>query len=239
LDRPVRSVSRVRDKRVPGKRFKIKNIKGWESRLMIDLYFAETPNGEIARIMLEEVGCPYTCHTLDLFAGEHLSEEFGAISPSRQIPVIVDHDEVEGRPITISQTAAIVLYLAEKTGRLLPLDPLEDARAKEILSLHTSDLVPALYLAFHLERLLGTSDEAIRRALQQRGLNYYAILDRWLGDAPFMAGETCSYADIAVFPWAHRVLENSPADLPNLKRWVVEMRQRPSVKRVLDSDATD
>lgn len=200
---------------------------------MIDLYFAETPNGEIARIMLEEVGCPYTCHTLDLFANEHLTDAFAAISPTRQIPVIVDHDETDVGPITISQTGAIVLYLAEKTGRLLLFDPVADARAKEILSLHVSDLVPSLYLAFHMERLLGTTDEAVRRALQQRGLAYYGIIDQWLGDNNFLAGDNCSYADIAVFPWAQRVVENAQADLPHIKRWVNEMKQRPAVQRAL------
>lgn len=202
---------------------------------MIDLYFAETPNGEIAKLMLEEVGHPFNCHTLDLFAGDHLTDEFASISPLRQIPVIIDHDEVEGKPITISQTGAIVLYLAEKTGKMLLEDPAEDARAKEVLLFHTSDIVPSLYLAFHLERLLQTADENIRKALQDRGLKYYEIIDQWLEGKPYMAGRYCSYADIAVFPWANRVVDNAQAHLPNIERWIELMKTRPAVQKAYET----
>lgn len=201
---------------------------------MIDVHVGPTPNGRIALLALEEVGLPYHLHHVALFEGAHYDSEFLKMNPAAQIPVIVDRDPELAGPVTVTQTTAILIYLAEKTGRLLPEDPAGRARVYEALSIHASDLAPSFYLAYHLERLLGTRDAGVRKALQLRGWKYYVVLDGWLQEAPYFGGEACSIADVAAFPWVRMMDPKGVAGMAGLGPWHDRMAARPASEKTLE-----
>ncbi len=203
---------------------------------MIDVYVGPTPNGRIPLLALEETGEPYRLHKVALFEGAQYQAEFLAKNPAAQIPVIVDDAADGGSSVTLSQTTAILLYLAEKTSQLLPPSPADRARAFEALALHATDLAPSFYLAYHLERLLGTDDAAVRDRLRMRGWKYYVVLDGWLKERPYLGGDDCSIADLAAFPWAEMMDRESLAKLEGLAAWRERLSERPAVQRAMALD---
>jgi GST-like protein len=200
---------------------------------MIDLYVGPTPNGRIPVIALEEAGLPYQLHRVAIFDGAQYAPEFLEMNPAAQIPVIVDRDPALPEPVTVSQTTAMLLYLAEKSGQLMPKEPRERARVYEALSLHASDLAPSFYLAYHLERLLGTTDADVRSKLQMRGWKYYVVLDGWLRESPYFGGEGCSIADVAAYPWIRMVDQEAVSGMAGLGPWRDRMAQRPAVAKAM------
>lgn len=201
---------------------------------MIDLYFAATPNGWKITIMLEECGLPYSVKPVNIGAGEQFRPEFLAISPNNRIPAIIDHDPPGGgEPISVFETGAILMYLAEKTGRFLPQDLRERVSVLEWLMWQMAGLGPMLgqnghFLLYAPEKL----DYAIDRYRREAD-RLYGVLDRQLArtDA-YVAGEHYTIADMACFPWiiTHKAQGIEIAKFPHVARWFAQVRQRPAVK---------
>jgi GSH-dependent disulfide-bond oxidoreductase len=203
---------------------------------MIDLYSWPTPNGHKIHIALEELGLAYRAHGVDIGKGEQFSPDFLKIGPNNKIPVIVDGDGPDGKPMALMESGAILFYLAEKTGRLMPSDKRGRARVMEWLMFQMGNVGPMLGQAHHFRQY---APEQIPYAIQRytnEATRLYRVLDERLGQVPFLAGDAYSIADIATFPWL-RSWERQGQDLaahPNLKRWFDSIDARPAVKRGLD-----
>jgi GST-like protein len=204
---------------------------------MIDLYTFSTPNGRKVSIMLEEVGLPYTVHEINITKDEQLTPEFLAISPNNKIPAIVDQDN--GR--AMMESGAILLYLAEKTGKLMPAD--EDARWRimEWLMMQMGSVGPMLGQTHHFVRFNpGKAPYAEERYLKENR-RLYGVLDRRLADNEYLAGDAYSVADVATWPWISRFEWQTIGfdDFPHLKRWYVSVAERPAVQRGYDVPKRD
>ena len=195
---------------------------------MIDLYTWTTPNGRKASIMLEEIGLPYTTHAVDISKDEQFKPEFLKISPNNRIPAIVDRDN----SLSLMESGAILLYLAEKAGKLLPLDPLKRYRVIEWLMWQMGGPGPMFGQVHHFVKYnKGKAPYAEERYLKEAH-RLYGVLDRRLADREFVAGDY-SIADIAIWPWVSR-FEWQTVDLnkyPAVKRWYVAIAQRPAVQK--------
>ena len=197
---------------------------------MIDLYTAATPNGSRIELMLEELGLAYSKHLLNLSRGDNYSEKFLKLNPSARIPVIVDHDDaVNDKPFVLTQSAAILLYLAEKTGRLLPYDRANRAKALEWIFFDATDIATTRFDAFYLSR---NNQSAAASVLIERVMDYYSVYDQHLACSRFLAGNTFSIADIAAYPWAKAMEHTEMKKLINLQRWVNEIGKRASVQKL-------
>jgi len=199
---------------------------------MIDLYTWTTPNGRKIHIMLEEVGLEYTTHPIDIRKGDQFGREFLKISPNNRIPAIVDHDGPDGAPYSLFESGAILIYLAEKTAKLMPKEPAKRYRVIEWLMFQMANVGPMLGQAHHFRAYAPDPiDYAIARYTNEAG-RLYRVLDKRLGDHEFLAGEY-SIADIATYPWLQSY-ERQGQDInefPNLKRWFDTIEARPAVRR--------
>jgi GST-like protein len=199
---------------------------------MLDLYTAGTNNGQRATITLEECGLPYNLHKIDLAKGGAKTEEFKKLNPNARIPVLVDSEGPGGKPITVTQSWAICLYAAEKSGRLLPRDPARRIEALSWLFHVATDLAPmrspnnAATAIGAKDRVLAFYDRGFREALE--------TIDRRLGEAEYLAGEI-SVADLALYPMVKRrsVLAEAAPALANMLRWMRSMDARPGCQRGL------
>jgi GST-like protein len=198
---------------------------------VIDLYTWTTPNGRKASIMLEEVGLPYTSHAIDISKDEQYKPEFLKVSPNNRIPAIIDRDN----NYHLMESGAILMYLAEKTGRLMPKDLDKRYRVTEWLMWQMGGIGPMLGQVHHFVRYnKGKAPYAEERYLKEAH-RLYGVLDRRLADRAFVADEY-SIADISIWPWISR-FEWQTIDLnqyANVKRWYVEIAQRPAVQRGYD-----
>ena len=202
---------------------------------MIDVYSWPTPNGHKIHIMLEECGLPYAVHAVDIAAGDQFEPEFLGISPNNRIPAIVDPDGPDGKQISLFESGAILLYLAGKTGRLLPASTRAKYKAMEWLMWQMGGFGPMLGQAHHFRNYAPEKIEyAIRRYSREAG-RLYGVLDRQLEDNKYVAGPQYSIADIAIFPWT-RSWKNQGIELsefPNVARWCELLQARPAVQRGL------
>ena len=195
---------------------------------MIDLYTFTTPNGRKASIMLEEVGLPYNVHKIDITKNEQFAPEYIAINPNSKIPTIVDRDT----DMTIFESGAILMYLAEKTGQLLPTDQKRRYQAIEWLMFQVGGVGPMFGQLNHFKLFAADKIEYAINRYEKETLRLYGVLDRQLKDNEFICGDY-SIADIATYPWVAvydfqgLTLDNHP----NLKRWVETVQQRPAVQR--------
>lgn len=200
---------------------------------MIDLYYAATPNGVKLTMALEELELPYKLVRVALSEGEQRTPEFTAISPNQRIPALVDHAPVDGgAPLTLFESGAMLLYLAEKTGRLLPTDARGRWQVLPWLFWQVAGLGPMAGQAGHFRRYAPeVVPYAVERYTREAG-RLYTVLDRHLAGREFIAG-TYTIADIACYPWVvpHAGLGHSLAELPNLKRWLDRIAQRPATVR--------
>jgi GST-like protein len=200
---------------------------------MIDVYSWATPNGHKVHIMLEECGLPYRVHGVNIGTGEQFTPEFLAISPNNKIPALVDPDGPDGRPISLFESGAILLYLAAKTGRLLPADVRGKYEVLQWLMFQMGGVGPMLGQTHHFriyapEKLPYAIDRYTNEA--QR---LYGVMDTRLARSKYLGGPDYSIADIAVFPWL-RSWKNQGIDwndYPHLKGWFDEIAARPAVKR--------
>jgi GST-like protein len=195
---------------------------------MIDLYTWTTPNGRKVSIMLEEVGLPYAAHAIDIGAGDQHRPDFVRISPNHKIPAIVDHDT----DITMMESGAILLYLAEKTGMLMPSEDKARWQTIEWLMWQMGGIGPMLGQVHHFVRFnKGKSAYAEERYLAE-AKRLYGVLDARLADHEYLVDDY-SVADIATWPWISR-FEWQTIDLgdyANVKRWYLAIAGRPAVER--------
>ncbi len=195
---------------------------------MIDLYTWTTPNGRKVSILLEELGVPYTAHAIDITKDEQFKPEFLAISPNNRIPAIVDRDS----GFHLMESGAIMLYLAEKTGKLLPSQREARFRVTEWLMWQMGGVGPMFGQVHHFVKYnKGKAPYAEERFLKEAH-RLYGVLDRRLADRGFVA-DAYSVADIAIWPWVSRYEWQTVelAQYPNVKRWYVAIANRPAVQR--------
>lgn len=197
----------------------------------IDLYFWPTPNGWKITILLEELGLPYKVLPVDIGKGDQFAPEFLAISPNNKMPAIVDPDGPGGEPVSVFESGAIMIYLAEKAGRLIPADPRGRLRVLEWLMLQMGTVGPMLGQAHHFRQYAPERiPYAVDRYTREAG-RIYGVIDRRLADEEYLAGDY-SIADIAVWPWLLGERQGQDfADYPNLKRWRDAVKARPAVIR--------
>ena len=204
---------------------------------MIDLYTSATPNGWKASIMLEEVGLPYDARAVDLSQRRHKEEWFLKINPNGRIPAIVDHDEGD---LAVFESGAILIYLAEKTGQLLPTDKKGRAEVISWLMFQMGGLGP---MQGQMNVFKSYAPEKIPYAIERYSnetMRLYGVLDRRLQDREFLASGY-SIADIATFGWvrSHEASGISLERMPNLLRWLGAVETRPAVKRGVEVPKSD
>jgi len=174
---------------------------------MIDLYTAATPNGQKIHIMLEECGLVYRPHWIDIDKGEQFDPAFLAISPNNKIPAIVDQDGPGGRPIAMFESGAILLYLATKTGKFLPAEPMAYWDTQRWLFWQVGGFGPMLGQAHHFNAYapMRPDGPVVLPYAQERYTNeanrLYGLLDRHLADHAYVAADQYTIADMAIFPW--------------------------------------
>ena len=202
---------------------------------MIDLYTWPTPNGHKIHIMLEETGLPYTVHAIDIQAGDQFKPEFLKINPNNKMPAIVDRDGPGGKPMALAESGAILFYLASKTGKFLPADIRDRWAVMQWVMFQMGHIGPMLGQAHHF---LGYSVEKIPYAIDRyrnEANRLYGVLDKRLGESPYVACREYTIADMAIMPWL-RSYERQGVnmdDYPNVRRWFDKLNERPAVKRGL------
>lgn len=201
---------------------------------MIQLYSWKTPNGRKVSIMLEEIGLPYETHAINLSKREQFLPEYLAINPNNKIPAIIDSDGPGGKPLTLFESGAILMYLAEKTGKLWPQDMRKRYEVIQWLMLQMGGVGPMFGQANYFFRLEEKVPYAIER-FHKEALRLYRVLDQELGKKEFLAGEY-SIADIATYPWVgrHDIHQVKLEDFPNVKRWFDTISARPAVQRGME-----
>jgi len=200
---------------------------------MIDVYSWATPNGHKIHIMLEELGLEYKAIPIDIGAGDQFTPEFLAISPNNKIPAIVDSDGPEGKPLALFESGAILFYLAEKTGKFLPLDPVGRYTTMQWLMFQMGGVGPMLGQAHHFRIYAPEKIEYAVNRYSNEAKRLYGVMDKQLGVTRYLAGNEYSIADIATFPWT-RSWKNQGIELdefPKVKRWFDEISARPAVIR--------
>jgi GST-like protein len=202
--------------------------------MMIELYYWPTPNGHKITMFLEEAGLDYTIHPVNISAGDQFKPEFLAFSPNNRMPAIIDTDPADhGDPVTVFESGAILLYLAEKTGRFLPQDLRGRKAALEWLFWQMGGLGPMAGQNHHFgiyapEKL----PYAINRYVNETN-RLYGVLDRRLAHHRFLAGEAYSIADMAAYPWVvpWKRQQQNLDDFSHVRRWFDEIRARPATER--------
>ncbi|MDE1996104.1 MAG: glutathione S-transferase N-terminal domain-containing protein [Rhizobiaceae bacterium] len=201
---------------------------------MLELYAFATPNSVKAVIALEELGLAYTLKPINVRKGEQKDPVFLALNPNSKVPVLVDSDEPDGKPLILSESAAILIYLAEKTGMMLPTAGAARARVFEQLFFHASGLAPALGQAGFFKRNEEKLPLAINR-FDTEARRILSVLNGVLASSTYVAGEVPTIADIAHFGWLWR-REFAGIDFeetPHVARWYETMEQRPAVVRAI------
>ncbi|MDX2272636.1 MAG: glutathione S-transferase N-terminal domain-containing protein [Cyanobacteriota bacterium] len=199
---------------------------------MIDLYTFTTPNGRKISIMLEEVELPYTVHIINIIKGDQNTPSFRAINPNGKIPAIIDQDT----QMSIIESGAILIYLAEKTGKLLPSDLKSRSHVLQWLMLQMSGVGPMFGQMNHFRRFASEKIPYGIERYTQESQRLLGVLDQQLAQHPYLAGEY-SIADIATYPWIHSYerfgySEGLTLDpYPHVKRWCEEVASRPAVIR--------
>jgi len=200
---------------------------------MIDLYYWTTPNGHKISLFLEETGLPYRIHPINIGKGEQFAADFLKIAPNNRIPAIVDHDTADGQPLSLFESGAILLYLAEKTGKFIPQDLRGRQEVLQWLFWQMGGLGPMAGQNHHFNRFAPEKiPYAIKRYVDETA-RLYGVLNKRLGDRPFVAGEAYSIADMAIYPWivSHKWQEQNLDDFPHLKAWFERIQARPATQR--------
>lgn len=199
----------------------------------IDVYSWPTPNGHKVHILLEETGLPYRVHPINIGQGDQFTEEFLAISPNNKIPAITDPQGPDGRPISLFESGAILVYLAGKTGKFLPEGDRARYEVLQWLMFQMGGVGPMLGQAHHFRMY---APEKIGYAIDRytnEAKRLYGVIDKRLSKSAFIAGDDYTIADIAIFPWL-RSWENQGivlGEYPHLKAWFDGIAARPAVQR--------
>lgn len=203
---------------------------------MIQFYTWPTPNGIKVSIMLEETDLAYEVIPVDIRRGDQFKADFLRISPNNKMPAIVDTDGPGGKPYPLFESGAILMYLAEKTGRFMPTDMAARYRVIEWLMFQMGGIGPMLGQTHHFRQYAPEPiPYAIERYTKEAG-RLYGVLDRRLGESEYLAGADYSIADMASFPWLRRPERQGQdmADFPHVKRWFDAIAARPAVQRGLE-----
>lgn len=206
---------------------------------MIDLYALTSPNVQKVFLALEELELPYNTKFIDVWKGEQFTPDFIKINPNSKIPAIVDHDGPGGKPYAVFESGAILLYLAEKTGKLLSKDPRKRFDAIQWLMVQLTGVGPTFGQWTHFTLFAPKDNEYAMSRYRTEMKRLYELLEKRLGEAPYLGGDEYSIADVATFPWTrnHDAQGVKWADNPNLARWFDAIAARPAVKRALDKVA--
>ena len=209
----------------------------------LQLYSLTTPNGVKASIMLEEIGLPYEPHRVSFDSHDQLSPEFLSLNPNNKIPAIIDPDGPGGKPLTLFESGAILIYLAEKTGRLLPHDPANRYTAIQWLMFQMGGIGPMFGQVGFFNKFAGKSyeDKRPRDRYVEEAKRLLRVLDSQLAKHPWVAGEEYTIADIATFPWVRNLIGFYEAgdlvciaDFANVTRALDRFLARPAVARGLE-----
>ncbi|GKW23782.1 GSH-dependent disulfide bond oxidoreductase [Pectobacterium polonicum] len=201
---------------------------------MIDLYYAPTPNGHKITLFLEEANLPYQLHRVNISKGEQFKPEFLAISPNNKIPAIVDTQPAEGdTPISLFESGAILLYLAEKHGVLLSTSLRERTATLQWLFWQVAGFGPMLGQNHHFNHYAPQPVPYAIERYQQETQRLYRVLDKHLQDSPWLGGEHYSIADIATYPWVVSYARQRVDldDYPAVKAWYTRISERPATQR--------
>ena len=200
---------------------------------MIDLYSWATPNGQKVHIMLEETGIAYTIHWVDIGKGEQFDPEFLKISPNNKIPALVDHDGPGGGPFSVFESGAILIYLAEKTGKLLPTDPIERNECIQWLFFQVGHIGPMFgqYEHFFVHAADKCADPYPKERYGTEAIRLLGVLEGRLAGRDFIMGGDYTIGDIAIFPWVRSLREQAEghidlADFPAVDAWLKERTPR-------------
>lgn len=201
---------------------------------MIQLYTWGTPNGKKVSIMLEEIGLPYEVHAINIGQGDQFKPEYLAINPNNKIPSIIDPDGPGSKPFTLFESGAILMYLAEKSGKLWPADLRQRYTVIQWLMFQMGGVGPMFGQANYFYRLEEKVPFAIER-FHKEALRLYGVLEKALGEREYLAGEY-SLADIATYPWVwrHEMHHVNLEEFPHVKRWYDAISDRPAVQRGMD-----
>jgi GST-like protein len=200
---------------------------------MIDVYSWATPNGHKIHIMLEECKLSYRAHPVDIGKGEQFTPEFLAISPNNKIPAMTDSDGPDGKPISLFESGAMLVYLAGKTGKFLGKTERERYNTLQWLMFQMGGIGPMLGQCHHFRNYAPEKIEYAINRYTNEAKRLYGVLDTQLGKTPYVAGKSLTIADISIWPWL-RNWKGQGVDmdaLPNVKRWFTELEARPAFAR--------
>ncbi|HWW05410.1 glutathione binding-like protein [Collimonas sp.] len=200
---------------------------------MIDVYSWATPNGHKVHILLEELGLPYRVHAVDIGAGDQFKPDFLSISPNNKIPAIVDAHGPDGKPISLFESGAILVYLAGKSGQFLGHTDREKFNTLQWLMFQMGAVGPMLGQTHHFRIYAPEKIEYAVNRYTNEAKRIYGVIDKQLSQHPYLAGNEYTIADIATFPWI-RSWKNQGielSDYPHLKTWFDTISERPAVKR--------
>jgi GST-like protein len=207
---------------------------------MIDVYGMSSPNVVKITVMLEETGLSYRQHYVNVFAGDQYAPDFLAISPNNKVPVIVDHEGPDGAPLALCESGAILIYLAEKSGQLLPKHGAARAVALQWLMVQLTAVGPMFGQLVHFTRYAPAGNDYSVQRYTSEARRIFGVLEKRLLATAWLAGEAYSIADIATWPWIRTACTIFPwlaagkealADSPALARWFAGIASRPAVQR--------
>jgi GST-like protein len=203
---------------------------------MIDLYMLTSPNVQKIFIMLEECGLPYNQIKVDVWKGDQFSPDFVKINPNSKVPAIVDHEGPGGKPYTVFESGAILMYLAEKTGKFLPRDQRARYDALQWMMLQMTGVGPNFGNYVHFKMFAPPGNDYALSRYTTEMLRLYDVLEKRLGQSAYLGGADYSIADIATFPWTRNreAWGVKDAEHPNIARWFKSIADRPAVKKALD-----
>ncbi len=201
---------------------------------MIDFYYWPTPNGWKISMMLEECGLEYRLVPVNIGRGEQFTPEFLAISPNNRMPAIVDHD-VDGDPVPVFESGAILIYLAEKTGRFMPTDPLGRKETLEWLFWQVGNIGPMAGQLSHFVNYAPKGQDYSHTRYADEYNRCLGVLERRLDGRDYILGDY-SVADMAAWPWVliAKPLGDTLEEFPNVRRWRQAIKERPAVQRAVD-----
>ena len=206
---------------------------------MIDLYALTSPNVQKIFIALEELELPYNTKLIDVWKGDQFSPEFLKINPNGKVPAIVDHDGPGGKPYTVIESGAILLYLADKTGKFLPKERRTHYVTLQWLMFQMGGVGPMFGQAHHFLRAAKEDVPYGKKRYKDETRRLYGVMDKRLGETKYLGGDEYTIADIATYPWTarHEWHQVDLADFANVKRWYDAISARPAVQKGMNVPA--
>lgn len=200
---------------------------------MIDLYTWGTPNGRKISIMLEALRLPYRVHPVNILEEEQFAPAFLEKSPNNKVPAITDHEGPDGEPISLFESGAILIYLAEKTGEFIPSDPIERLECLQWLMWQMGGFGPFLGQAHHFNRFAPEQVPYAQERYNDEAKRLWSVLDKQVSNRQFIIGDDLSIADFAIYPWAmrHEWQHIDPDKYPYAKAWMDRMGHIEFVQR--------